>query len=176
VAALSAAPTLLAFVTARRFFDTHNPRLLPTGGSTVEHNQVEHDQGIRQDITTFSAILGIPLTATRIGIKQAHWRASRRYHPDTCKDKDTARRYAVQIAALAEAMTLWRHAEDQATRDGTGGWPANLLTSLGRFTRTTYTLAVHPAICTARDGKFEAKYPARSASLTNKPGLIVAGP
>jgi hypothetical protein len=76
----------------------------------------------------------------------------------------TAQRYAVQIAALAEAMTLWRHAEQQATRGGgTGGRSSNLLAACcpcGRSIRiAASTLAVAPVICTACDGKFEVKEP-----------------
>jgi hypothetical protein len=73
----------------------------------------------------------------------------------------TARRYAVQIAALAEAMTLWRHAEQQTARGGNGGRSTNLLSAscpCGRLIRiAASTLAVAPVICTACDGKFEAR-------------------
>jgi curved DNA-binding protein CbpA len=73
----------------------------------------------------------------------------------------TARRYAVQIAALAEAMTLWRHAEQQTTRGGNGSRSTNLLAAsclCGRLIRiAASTLAMAPVICTACDGKFEAR-------------------
>jgi curved DNA-binding protein CbpA len=73
----------------------------------------------------------------------------------------TARCYAVQIAALAEAMTLWRHAEQQTARGGNGGRSTNLLAACcpcGRLIRiAASTLAVAPVICTACDGKFEAR-------------------
>jgi hypothetical protein len=73
----------------------------------------------------------------------------------------SARQYAVQITALAEAMTLWRHAEQQATRGGTGGRSTNLLAAscpCGRSIRiAASTLAAAPVICAGCDGKFEAK-------------------
>jgi hypothetical protein len=73
----------------------------------------------------------------------------------------TARRYAVQIAALAEAMTLWRHAEQQTARGGNGGRSTNLLAACcpcGRLIRiAASTLAAAPIICAACDGKFEAR-------------------
>jgi hypothetical protein len=73
----------------------------------------------------------------------------------------TARRYAVQIAALTEAMTLWRHAEQQTARGGNGGRSTNLLAACcpcGRLIRiAASTLAAAPVICTACDGKFEAR-------------------
>jgi hypothetical protein len=73
----------------------------------------------------------------------------------------TARRYAVQIAALAEAMTLWRHAEQQTVRGGNGGRSTNLLVAscpCGRLIRiAASTLAAAPVICAACDGKFEAR-------------------
>jgi curved DNA-binding protein CbpA len=73
----------------------------------------------------------------------------------------TARRYAVQIAALAEAMTLWRHAEQQTARGSDGGRSTNLLAAscpCGRLIRiAASTLAAAPVICTACDGKFEAR-------------------
>lgn len=73
----------------------------------------------------------------------------------------TARRYAVQIAALQEVMTLWRHADQQAGRGGTGGRSSNLLAACcpcGRSIRlAASTLAAAPVICAACDGKFEAK-------------------
>lgn len=73
----------------------------------------------------------------------------------------TARRYAVQIAALTEAMTLWRHAEQQTTRGSNGGRSTNLLAACcpcGRLIRiAASTLAAAPVICAACDGKFEAR-------------------
>jgi curved DNA-binding protein CbpA len=78
----------------------------------------------------------------------------------------TARTYAVQIAALAEAMTLWRHAEHHAANGGNGtggGRSTNLLAACcpcGRSIRiAASTLAAAPVICAACDGKFEAKEP-----------------
>jgi DnaJ domain len=73
----------------------------------------------------------------------------------------TARRYAVQIAALTEAMTLWRHAEQQTAPGGNGGRSTNLLAAscpCGRLIRiAASTLAAAPVICAACDGKFEAR-------------------
>jgi curved DNA-binding protein CbpA len=73
----------------------------------------------------------------------------------------TARRYAVQIAALAEAMTLWRHAEQQTATGGNGGRSTNLLAACcpcGRLIRiAASTLAAAPVICAACDGKFETR-------------------
>jgi hypothetical protein len=73
---------------------------------------------------------------------------------------DTAKRYVAQITALAEAMTLWRHADQHTTSGGTGR-STNLLAACcpcGRSIRIApSTLAVAPVICTACDGKFEAK-------------------
>jgi DnaJ domain len=66
----------------------------------------------------------------------------------------TARRYAVQIAALAEAMTLWRHAEQQTARGGNGGRSTNLPAACcpcGRLIRiAASTLAAAPVICRVR--------------------------
>jgi hypothetical protein len=97
--------------------------------------------------------------ATELGISTEHddrigWSITS--VPDT-----TAKRYAAQITALAEAMTLWRHADQHITRGGTGGRSTNLLAACcpcGRSIRIApSTLAVAPVICTACDGKFEAK-------------------